>query len=396
MKICIVGSSKKFFSGISAYTIVMANAFREQGHEASVILLRNLVPLFLYPGRERVGQGSFPVDFHPDIKVYGSMDWNSPASWAGAYKFLKEQSPDAIIMHWWTSSVAHMQTLIALSKYMHRGKKPLLILEMHEVVDPLEEKILPIRLYSRMGGKALVNLCDVITAHSNEAREAIARTYNIPRSKIYVVPHGPYDVYGIFDRQAARKELNLKGFFTVLCFGMIRQYKGVPLLIEAFNGIPEEMARNIRLVIAGEDWGDDPELLPALSVSPHREKIIFKPEFIPNDYVSKYFAAADIVVLPYTRSCGSGVVNIAVAQGKPIISSNIETLKESLAGYQGASFFPAGDVKTLRNIIMKAYSNQKSDGIKKYQFTSITWDSITNKYYFIIQGLSLNNSYLLP
>ncbi|MHB8157060.1 MAG: glycosyltransferase family 4 protein [Desulfocucumaceae bacterium] len=387
MKLCIVGSSKKFFSGISAYTIVMANAFREQGHDVSVILLRNLVPLFLYPGKDRVGQGSFPVDFHPDIEVYGSMDWNSPSSWAGAHRFLEKQMPDAIIMHWWTSSVAHMQALIALRKYM-KGKKPLIILEMHEVVDPFEEKIFPIRLYSRLGGKALVNLSDVITAHSGEARDAIARTYNIPRSQIHVVPHGPYNVYGIFDRQSARRELNLKGF-TVLYFGMIRQYKGVPLLIDSFNSIPPEIAGKMHLIIAGENWGDDPDLLPAINRSPYRDQIIFRPEFIPDQDVSKYFAASDIVVLPYQRSCGSGVVNIAVAQGKPIISSDIDTLKESLYGYKGASFFPVKDTNALCNMIMDAYSTQRLSGTKKYQFTSITWDSITQNYKQIIQGLRL-------
>ncbi|NPV91322.1 MAG: glycosyltransferase [Firmicutes bacterium] len=385
MHICIVGSSKKFFSGISAYTIVMANAFAERRHKVSVILLRNLVPLFFYPGRDRVGKGKYIVDFLPGINVYNGMDWNSPISWYGAYRFLKENKPDATILHWWTSSVAHMQLLLALAKNMN-GEKNKVILEMHEVVDTLEEKIIPLRLYSRVAGKGLLKLCDAYTAHSNDARQSIIKAYNIPQDKIHVVPHGPYNAYGTDDSKDDGNELKLNGF-TILHFGMIRQYKGISLLIKAFNMLPEEIAGNSNLIIVGEDWGDDAELLPALNESPYRNRIIFQPEFLPDELVPRYFNAADVVVLPYLRTCGSGVVNIAVAQGKYIITSELNTMKESLGEYKGVAYFPVGDTNTLRNRLIEAYDKWRFGEIEHYHYSDTSWQFIVQQYEKIVAAI---------
>src|SRR4030042_5208830 len=151
-KICIVGSSKRFFSGPTIHTIFLANALAKH-NEVCVVLLRNLLPRFLYPGREHIGRDDYLVDFDPVVDVYDGMDWNSPRTWHGAYRFLKAHQPDTIIMLWWTSSVAHMELFLALANRMKI--KANLILEMHEVVDPLEESILPIRLYSRLAGKLI-------------------------------------------------------------------------------------------------------------------------------------------------------------------------------------------------------------------------------------------------
>ncbi|MDD4766343.1 MAG: glycosyltransferase [Desulfotomaculaceae bacterium] len=157
MKICLIGSSKVFFSGISAHTIFHANSFAELGHEVSVILLRNLAPRFLYPGKNRLGVNDCVVGYNANIKVYNGLDWNSPGSWIGAVKFLRAERPDAVIMLWWTSSVIHMQLLLALA--LRAAGRPPLILEMHEVLDPHEEKFVPLRLYARLGGRCLMNLC---------------------------------------------------------------------------------------------------------------------------------------------------------------------------------------------------------------------------------------------
>lgn len=96
-KICIVGSSKRFYGGLTTHTIFLANALSKRNH-VSVVLLRNLLPRFLYPGRDHIGQTNYLVDFNPGIEVYEGMDWYSPRTWHGANKFLRKHQPDAIIM----------------------------------------------------------------------------------------------------------------------------------------------------------------------------------------------------------------------------------------------------------------------------------------------------------
>jgi len=386
LRICVVGSSKRFFSGLTTHTIFLANALAKRGHEVNVVTLRNLVPLFLYPGRERVGKGEYLVDYAPEIKVYDGMDWNSPRTWLGALKFIKQQKPDAVIMLWWTSSVAHLQLILAFGARLNGW--PRLILEMHEVVDPLEEKILPIRLYSRAAGRILIRQFDLYTTPSKNVSEAVVNIYHMPKEKVRVVPIGVYEQYAAPEKNGARIELNLDGF-VILHFGMIRQYKGIPLLVKAFDLLPEEVTESSTLVIVGEDWGDDQELVPAINGSICHNRIIFQPGFIPDHDVPKYFAAADVVVLPYLRTCGSGVAHIAVANGRPVITADLPAMRECLNEYAGVSFFPPGDAAALRDRLIEAYHRWVKEGPKNYNFHGPSWDEIAWQYEEIISGLNV-------
>jgi glycosyltransferase involved in cell wall biosynthesis len=378
MRICVVGPSKRFYSGLSAYAIIMANAFRERGHAVFAVLFRNLVPHFIYPGKGRVGKGKFRLDFNAGIDVYHGMDWNAPGTWIGAWGFLRKARPEALIIQWWTSSVAHMQIFLALARHL-LGQKPYLVLEMHEVADPLEEKILPIRLYSRLAGRLLIRLCDAYVVHSSAAKGAVKRIYHIPEEKIHIVPHGSYGFYETLDSAQSKKGLGVEGF-VILFFGMIRRYKGVPLLVRAFDMLPQHVAAASHLVIAGEDWGDDPELHQAVAGSRYRERITFRPQFIPDELVSQYFSAADVVVLPYLRSYGSGVANIAIAQGKPVIMSDTATLRESFKDYGGSNYFPAGDSEALRDALLKAHESWLKEGCRRHVFHNNDWGCVIQRY----------------
>jgi glycosyltransferase involved in cell wall biosynthesis len=403
MNICVVGSSKKFYSGISAYTVVMANALARNGHNVSVVLLRNLVPLVLYPGRERVGKHEMLTDFLPEIDVFKGMDWNSPRSWLQANRFIRQHHPDVIIMHWWTSTVAHMQIFLALTRFFtgrpwpERGSverckkisdKPVLLLEMHEVIDPLEESILPIRIYSRIAGKGLLGLCDGYIAHSEDAISAVSRTYNIMENKIFNVHMGPCNNYVQCRDSGVKSETepSLSNHFIILSFGSIRKYKGISFLLRAFSLLPNEVAHYSKLLIAGEDWGDDQDIYSIINESPHKEQIIFRPGFVADKEVSRYFSAADVVVLPYLRTCGSGVVSVALSYGKSIISSDLPTMRETLSGYEGAKFFPSGDVEALKGRILEFFMDGKNGGVKEYSYAGITWDKSIEMYEKVIHA----------
>ena len=384
-RICIVGSSKRFFSGLTAHTIFLANALAKR-NQVSVILLRNLLPCFLYPGRGHIGRTNYLVDFNPEIDVYEGMDWNSPRSWHGAYRFLKQHQPDAIIMLWWTSSVAHMELFLAVANRMKI--KTNLILEMHEVVDPLEESILPVRLYSRLAGKLIMRRADAFTTQSTSAKNKVAQIYRLDERRIFVVPIGLYEDYKcVSDKNLSKQELGIEEEFVILYFGLIRKYKGVPYLVEAFNKLPQGIAGHSRLIIAGEDWGDETSLSNLINSSPYKEQITYKPQFVPDEMIPKYFSAADVVVLPYLRTAGSGVANIAMAYGKPIITSGLETMRECLADYKGASFVPVGDSAAIAERLAGVYTQYKSGKVMLYKQPQNTWNKSAKQYEAIFDQL---------
>lgn len=378
--ICIVGPSKRFLSGISYYIIRLANAMSAE-KDVSVICFRQLLPTFLFPGKSHVGKNISNLNFSPEIPVFDGMDYNNPLTWIKAYRFLKAQKPDIIVLQWWTSSVAHMQLLLKIfAGLLH---KPKIIIEFHEVVDPFEESILPIRLYSKITGKLLRKNLDAYITHSESDKELVAKRYSISPEKIHVIPHGLYDQYGeLLDIKEARRNLSIKDDFVILSFGLIRKYKGTSYLIRAFEQLPPKILEKSRLLIVGEIWEDRKELLDQIKASPFYEHITLVDEYVPDDKVNVYFSAADVVVLPYLRASQSGIAHIAMSFGKPVIVSEVGGLKESMAKYEGTFFIPPGDVDSIRKAILSRFGERKH-----YEAPDQKWDRIINCYIELIQSI---------
>ncbi|WP_292391043.1 glycosyltransferase [Methanosarcina sp. UBA5] len=378
--VCIVGPSKRFLSGISYYTIRLANAMSVE-KDVSVICFRQLLPTFLFPGKSHVGKNISDLNFSPRIPVFDGMDYNNPLTWVKAYHFLKAQKPDIIVLQWWTSSVAHMQLLIKMfAGLLH---KPKIIIEFHEVVDPFEESILPIRLYSKITGKLLRKNLDAYITHSESDKKLVAKRYSIPPEKIHVIPHGLYDQYGkSLDIKEARRNLSIKDDFVILSFGLIRKYKGTPYLISAFEQLPPEILEKSRLLIVGEIWEDRKELLDQIKASPFHDKITLVDEYVPDEKVNLYFSAADVVVLPYLRASQSGIAHIAMSFGKPVVVSEVGGLKESMANYEGTFFVPPADVDSIREAILSQFGERKH-----YEAPDQKWDRIINCYIELIQSV---------
>jgi len=371
-KICIVGPSKRFLSGISYYTIKLANSMSESA-DISVIYFRNLLPVALFPGRGHVGENISDLELLPDVQVFDGMDYNNPLTWLNAFRFLKKQKPDYIILQWWTSSVAHMHLIIKIFSKFTRSK---LIIEFHEVVDPLEEEILPIRLYSRSMGKVLRKNLNAYITHSESDKQLVSKRYQIDSQHIHVIPHGLYDQYDkAIDNQKAKDILSIKEDFTILTFGLIRKYKGIPYLIQAFERLPEDIVQKSRLLIVGEIWDDREELLEQIETSPYAENITLVNKYIPDDMVSIYFSSANVVVLPYLRASQSGIAHIAMTFGKPIVVSKVGGLKESMADYRGTFFVPPRDVEAIKNAIVEQFGNKSI-----YNPPERTWDTIVKRY----------------
>lgn len=378
--VCIVGPSKRFLSGISYYTIRLANAMPME-KEVSVVCFRQLLPTFLFPGKSHVGKNISDLNFSPRIPVFDGMDYNNPLTWIQAYRFLKAQKPDIIVLQWWTSSVAHMQLLLKI--FAGLLNKPKVIIEFHEVVDPFEESILPIRLYSKITGKLLRKNLDAYITHSESDKELVAKRYSISPEKIHVIPHGLYDQYGkLLDIKEARRNLSIKDDFVILSFGLIRKYKGTPYLIRAFEQLPSKILEKSRLLIVGEIWEDRKELLDQIKASPYHDKITLVDEYVPDEKVNLYFSAADVVVLPYLRASQSGIAHIAMSFGKPVVVSEVGGLKESMANYEGTFFVLPADVDSIKEAILSQFGERKH-----YEAPDQKWDRIINCYTELIQSI---------
>jgi glycosyltransferase involved in cell wall biosynthesis len=380
LKVCIVGPSKKFLSGISYYTIRLANSLAGD-YDVSVLCFRNLLPKFMFPGSKHVGMDLSSLDYGDNVRVFNGMDYNNPYTWYRAYRFLKSEAPDVVILQWWTSSVAHMHLLLTLINRLSTKAK--VIIEFHEVVDPLEESIFPIRIYSRIMGRSLVRSASLYVTHSESDRKLVASKYRIPDERVKVIPHGLYDQYEKISQPEAREKLGLGNDYLILSFGLIRPYKGVPNLIKAFGDLPADVAGRSWLLIVGEIWEDREAVMQAIADCKNKGRITLVDKYIPDDEIPLYFNASDVVVLPYLRASQSGVAHIAMALGKPIIVSKVGGLEESMADYAGTYFIPPGDPAAIKEALLKLYRDRPG----AFEPPRRRWDVIKEKYEAVLLSL---------
>ncbi len=362
MKICIVGPSDMFLSGVSYYTDLLVSNLKTRIDVCS-IFFRKIMPKIFFPGKNHVGMRIFNNNGC-------NMDYANPISWIKMFRFMRKEKPDVIILEWWSSSVAHMQIMVAIAAKLIKAR---IIIEFHEVVDPLEYSIFPIKIYASFMGKLLVKLSDGCITHSSADRDAIKKHYNVDS---FIIPMGPFNRYRPMDKKDAKKKLGIGDEFVALFFGLIRTYKGLPVLLRAFDSVDG------KLIIAGEFWDRDKitqDLISSLS-----DKIILFDEYIPDDMVSVLFSAADVVVLPYLRASQSGVGQIAIAFGKQIIASDIGGFRELSSKYDGVLLIKPGDITALRNAIIDASHNVK-------EYVPITnWNETIDNYISFIYSVHVN------
>jgi glycosyltransferase involved in cell wall biosynthesis len=85
---------------------------------------------------------------------------------------------------------------------------------------------------------------------------------------------------------------------------------------------------------------------------------------VPNDQVSAYFCASDVVVLPYLSATQSGIVQIAYNFDKPVIATNVGGLGEVVLDNKTGFIIESNDSVNLASAIMKFYVDQREEEFK--------------------------------
>ncbi len=178
--------------------------------------------------------------------------------------------------------------------------------------------------------RLLARVVDGIIVHCAAAVPVVAADYQIDPGCLTVVPHGHYADYypPAVSKKEARRELGLPDEAIIfLFFGHIKPYKGIDRLVDAYAGLDEGI--NTRLVLLGKPHVSAPQLVRSLKERAAADpRIITRFEFIPDDLLSFYFSACDLVVLPYLNSLTSSVAVLAASYGRPILVSKIGCMGE--------------------------------------------------------------------
>lgn len=197
---------------------------------------------------------------------------------------------------------------------------------------------------------------DAIIVHAENNKKEICETFGVDWEKVAVIPHGNFIFYRELpyvkelDQRKARRNLGLDvSKRVILFFGNIREYKGLDVLLEAYNYL-EQRGQEFSLLIAGKTIENFRKYQAIIDRS-NSSTIYTHLHYIPGNKVSDYFLAADVVVLPYRHIYQSGVVQLAYAYARPVITTSVGGLTEVVEHGRSGMLVPPNDPKALAETI---------------------------------------------
>jgi glycosyltransferase involved in cell wall biosynthesis len=194
--------------------------------------------------------------------------------------------------------------------------------------------------------RGLYGAVDAVIAHSEHGRSRLLEAAGVDPGKVHVVPHGAFEH---LTRQPSERplpaELAAVSVPVVLFFGLLRPYKGLEVLLDAWRGI-----EGAELWIVGRSRMNLDELRGAAPAN-----VRFVTRYVADDELPAYFRRADVIVLPYReteRFDQSGVLFTALAFGRAIVLSDVGGFAE-VAATGAAELVPSGDPRALREALSR-------------------------------------------
>lgn len=234
-----------------------------------------------------------------------------------------------------STDVVHYQwlTMPSLDAHLLPAKRPRL-LTAHYILPPSpsrRQRKVAQRLFSRM---------DAVIAHSEHGAARLRDEVGLDPSSVRVIPHGAFDyLTRLPEEKPLPPELEGAEGPVILFFGLLRPYKGLDLLLEAFAEV-----EGAELWIVGNPRMDVEPLRAAAQATPGRVRFVSR--FVEDAEIPAIFRRADLVVLPYRDAEHSGVLYTGLAFGKPMVLSAVGGFPE-VAATGAARLVPPGDVTAL-------------------------------------------------
>lgn len=336
MKIAILSPFYPYRGGLAQFN---AHLYKEmiKRNEVKAFTFTTLYPDFLFPGKTQYVTEDDTATVIDSERILNSIN---PFSYLKTARHINKYAPDVLIIPYWMSFLAPAFGSIC----MLLDKKIKVISLLHNAI-PHETTLI-----DKPFTKFFLNRCDAFIVMSEPVRDDLLSLKK--DAKIILKPHPIYDHYGEpIGKVKACKQLNLKSEKkNLLFFGLIRDYKGLDILIEAMSLLDD----NYQLIIAGESYGSFEKYTKLINQSSLKDSIVVFEQYIPDNMVTPLFSAADVLVLPYRSATQSGVVALAYQMELPMIATDVgalgSTVKESQTGL----------------IIHSISKNGISDGIKEY------------------------------
>ena len=367
MKIIIVGPSHPYRGGIAAFTDRLAAEFVAENVDVELYTFTLQYPSILFPGKTQYSDAPAPND----ISIFRRINSINPLTWIKTAKEIKTKNPDIVIFAYWMSFFASCYAKMA--KIIKRNKVSRCIGLVHNMM-PHEQSILD-RLFS----PHFVKRMDAFVALSKSVLADVSRLDNKSKPK-YFSPHPLYDHYGDKeDKVMAMNSLYMDNNYNyLLFFGLIREYKGLDLLLKAMSDKRLDKYP-LRLIVAGEFYEKKEPYLKMIDDLDINDKVIICDKYIPDEEVKNFFNLADMVVQPYKSATQSGVTQIAYHFEKPMLVTDVGGLREIVPNGK-VGYVVEAEPSKIADAICDFYENERIEYFesniieekKKYEWSKMT------------------------
>jgi glycosyltransferase involved in cell wall biosynthesis len=372
MKIAYLSTFYPYRGGIAQFNAALFNSFIKQA-DVKAYTFSLQYPEILFPGKTQLVENSDNV-----IKINAERILNTinPITYILTASKINDFKPDVVLTKFWMPFFA--PSLGYVCGKLGNNTKSISILD----------NVIPHEL--RIGDMALIkyflNKNDAFITMSETVTNDLLKIK--PNAKYLQFPHPLYNHFGKkYDKTLARETLGLpKDKKILLCFGFIRDYKGIDIAIEAINKLSDEY----HLVIAGEVYGNFEKYQKLIDTYNLKDKISVFTKYISDDETPHFFSAADACLLPYKSATQSGIIAISYHFDLPVIATNVGGLAEMVEKFGAGMMIPNPDSDSISRTIQQYFSQNTEkfvNNILDYK-NYATWDNLAKSIIEFVKSLN--------
>jgi len=349
LRVAVVGPTHPYKGGVAAHTTTLAHQLAEAGHDVTLVSWSHLYPSRLYPGEQAVPGGT--PDVEPFPRTVRALSWARPDTWVRTGRRLRDFDA-VIVVHVIPAVVPAHLALLRAAGSGRRGDSagPRAVVVAHNVV-PHEP---------HPGDGALMRTfferVDAVLVHSAE-QARVAHALGARRVSVADLP--PHLPGG-----APVERPDHDGPTRLLALGIVREYKGVDLLMRALAKVPGPT-----LTVAGEMWGEAGAAVKALAQDPRlRGRVQVHGGYVPADRLAPMLASHDVLALTYRSATASQNALLGQRHGLPVLASEVGTFGAQVRDGVDGLLVPPGDedalVAALRRLADPAYAAQLRSAVR--------------------------------
>lgn len=366
MKIAILGTAWPYRGGLAVYNERLARQFSAEGDDVTIYTFTLQYPSFLFPGKTQYSSEPAP----DDLKIIRSLNSINPFNWLKTGRTIRKLAPDILVIKFWLPFMA--PGLGKVARMVRRNGKTRVVSILDNII-PHEH-----RPGDRLFGRYFARSVHGFVAMSDSVLEDLNK-FDTIKPRVFC-RHPLYDNFGpMTSREESLKFLGLDpGQRYMLFFGLIRDYKGLDLMLKAYADT-RFRKMNVKLIVAGEFYSGSEKYFELEKQLGLQGMVVWKSDFVPDSEVRYYFGVADIIVQPYKSATQSGVTQIAYHFEKPMLVTDVGGLAEIVPdGKVGYVVKP--DEVAIADALTDFFENNRQDqfreGIltekKQYEWSNMT------------------------